>query len=115
MTLHGGDGIAHQTKGHMPVGRALVFDKRINITVSRRGFQGIQNVGIKGAQIVFDKMPRLEMQRTQIAYFKQRFGQIQLQEIAGGIGMGEVGFKHRVMGRGGRFFHVHPSSGLSDR
>ena len=114
MALHGGDGVAHQTKGHMPVGRALVFDKRINITVARRGFQGIQNVGVKGTQIVFDKMPGLEMQRTQIAHFKQRLGQIQLQEITGGIGMGEVGLKHGVMGRGGRLFHVHPSSGLSD-
>ena len=43
------------------------------------------------------------MQRTQIAHFKQRLGQIQLQEITGGIGMGEVGLKHGVMGRGGQF------------
>lgn len=56
MALHGGNGVAHQTKGHMPVGRALVFDQRINIAISRRGFQGIQNVGIKRTQIVFDKM-----------------------------------------------------------
>lgn len=58
----------------------------------------------KGTQIVFDKMPGLEMQCTQIAHFKQRLGQIQLQEITGGIGMGEVGLKHGVMGRGGRLF-----------
>lgn len=99
VALHGGDGVAHQTKGHMPIGRALVFDKRINIAVSRRGFQGIQNVGVKGTQIVFDKMPGLEMQRTQIAHLKQRLGQVQPQKIAGGIRMGEIALKYGIMRR----------------
>ncbi len=49
MALHGGDGVAHQAKGHMPVGRALVFDKRINITVARRWFfSGSHKMSAKG-------------------------------------------------------------------
>ena len=39
--LHGGDGIAHQAKGHQLIGCALVLDQNMDIARTAGGFQRI--------------------------------------------------------------------------
>ncbi|MOA54785.1 hypothetical protein D3C78_1784610 [compost metagenome] len=55
MTLHGGDAIAHQAKGHVPVRRTLMLNQRVHIACASGGANGIEDVGIAEPQILFDK------------------------------------------------------------
>ena len=46
MTLHRGDGIAHQAKGHMAVRRALVLNQQIDIALPRLRLQRVKDIGM---------------------------------------------------------------------
>lgn len=66
MPLHGGNRIAHQAKGHVPIRGALMLDQHINIPGAGSGFHGPEEIGVAETKILFDKAARLQPQRRQI-------------------------------------------------
>lgn len=65
--LHGGDGIAHQAKGHQLIGCALVLDQNMDIARTAGGFQRIKDIAVVRPEIVFKKAAGFQTQGVQFA------------------------------------------------
>ena len=67
VALHGGQRIAHQAKSHQLIRRALMFNQRVDISRAVLRLQGVENVGVAGSQVFFDKAAGSQLQRIEIA------------------------------------------------
>ena len=99
VSLHRGNRIAHQTKSHMVVRRALMLYHHVNISRPAGGPHRPQHVRIPGAQILIDKTRRLQPQGSEIAPLADRFGKIEHEEIIRCLRVAKKSFKDRIMRR----------------
>ncbi|MNI65734.1 hypothetical protein D3C73_1212530 [compost metagenome] len=67
MTLHRGNGIAHQSKCHVGIRRTLMFNQRIDVAITLRCLQRPQYIGIAGPQVFLYKTAGFKLQRVQLA------------------------------------------------
>ena len=78
MLLHGREGIAHQAKGHQFIRRALMFNQHVDIARPVAGLQRVENIGIAGAQVFFNKAAGGELKCLKMTLREQFAGKVRL-------------------------------------
>ena len=70
----------------------------------------VEHVGVAGAQVILDKGAGFELQGVKVADLEQVGRQVQQQEVAGGLRVGEERLEHGVVGRSGGLAHDLPAA-----
>ncbi len=88
-----------------------MLNQAIDVPVPAGRIERVEHVRVAGAQVIFDKGAGFELQGVEVADPEQAGRQVQLQEVTGGLRVGEEGLEHGIVWGGGGFAHDLPAAG----